>query len=96
MKKEIIRHLHKNFDEYAKRASGGLEFWFARDLQKLLGYDQWRNFEKVIDKAKVAAVTAGLDVLDHFADASKMIIAGKGAEREVNDTALTRHACYLR
>ena len=95
MKHEIVQKLHKNFNEYAQKTEGGLEFWFARDLQVLLGYDQWKNFQKVIEKAKIACQNAGFIVEDQFADVGKMITAGKGAAREIDDIALTRHACYL-
>ena len=95
MKTEIVQKLHKNFNDYAQKTEGGLEFWFARDLQVLLGYDQWKNFQKVIEKAKTACQNAGLVVEDQFADVGKMITAGKGAAREIDDIALTRHACYL-
>lgn len=95
MKHEIVEKLHKNFEDYAQRTEGSLEFWFARDLQILLGYDQWKNFQKVIEKAKIACQNAGLSVADHFADAGKMVLTGSGAKREIDDIALTRHACYL-
>lgn len=95
MKHEIVQKLHKNFDDYTQKTKGALEFWFARDLQILLGYDQWKNFQKVIEKAKIACQNAGLVTEDQFADVGKMIIAGKGAAREIDDIALTRHACYL-
>lgn len=95
MKHEIVQKLHKNFNDYVQKTEDGLEFWFARDLQVLLGYDQWKNFQKVIEKAKIACQNASLAVEDQFADVGKMIIAGKGAAREIDDIALTRHACYL-
>ncbi len=95
MKHEIVQKLHKNFNDYAQKTENGLEFWFARDLQVLLGYDQWKNFQKVIEKAKIASQTTGLVVSDHFADAGKMVLTGSGAKREIDDVALTRHACYL-
>lgn len=71
------------------------ECWSGRDLQKLLGYSLWQNFCKVIEKAKAACENVGQPVTDHFIDVNKMIIAGKGAQREVEDVMLTRYACYL-
>ena len=73
----------------------GVEYRLARELQELLGYTQWRNFETVVDKARTACANAGQAVDDHFADVSKMIDLGKGAQREVVDVELTRYACYL-
>lgn len=93
MKSDIIIQLHKNFEDYSQQIDG-VEFWFARDLQGLLGYAKWENFAKVIDKAKIACQTAGHNVSDHFPGVRKMIQLGKGAEREVEDIALTRYACY--
>lgn len=94
MKNEIIISLHKNFEEYAHQVDGE-EYWFARELQELLGYTQWRNFEQVIDKAKISCQAAGHSVNDHFADVSKTIPMPKGAEKEIEDIMLTRYACYL-
>jgi len=95
MKHEVIQKLHKNFNDYVQKTPEGLEFWFARDLQSLLGYDQWKNFQKVIEKAKIACQTTELLVTDHFADVGKMVLTGSNAKREIDDIALTRHACYL-
>lgn len=94
MKSDIIIQLHKNFEDYAHQVDGE-EFWFARELQVLLGYTQWRNFEQVIDKAKIACQTAGHAVDDHFPDVRKTIPMPKGAEKEIGDLMLTRYACYL-
>ena len=94
MKQDLIGRLHKSFEDCAHQRDG-VEFWLARELQGLLGYTQWRNFEAVIDKAKTACDKAGQAVEDHFADVSKMIDLPKGAQREVDDLALTRYACYL-
>jgi len=94
MKREIISQLHSSF-ELAVNETDGVEYWFARDLQELLGYSQWRNFLLVIDKAKIACTNAGQAVADHFADASNMVDVGSGARREIEDIILTRYACYL-
>lgn len=94
MKSEIIIQLHKNFEDYAHEIDGE-EFWFARDLMGLLGYTKWENFAKVIDKAKISCRTADHSDADHFPDVRKMVDIGSGAEREIDDIALTRYACYL-
>lgn len=94
MKKELIQRLHKSFEDCAHQ-NEGVEFWLARELQELLGYTQWRNFEAVIDKAKMACEKAGQAVSDHFADVSKMVDIGSQTQRPVDDMALTRYACYL-
>ncbi|MEI7620907.1 MAG: DNA damage-inducible protein D [Candidatus Moraniibacteriota bacterium] len=95
MKKEIVQKLHKNFNDYAQETENGFEFWFARDLQFLLGYDQWKNFQKVIEKAKIACQNSKLTIDDHFSEVGKMVGVGSGAKRKIDDVALTRHACYL-
>lgn len=94
MKKEIIAQLHQDFEQVAHQEEN-IEFWYARDLQKLLGYDQWRNFVKVIDKAKEACLQSKSSINSHFADVSKMVSLGAGTQREIDDVKLTRYACYL-
>jgi DNA-damage-inducible protein D len=94
MNHALITRLFHSFEGLAHR-EGELEYWLARELQDLLGYAQWRNFEQVIAKAKEACGNAGQGVPDHFADVSKMVDVGSGARREVEDVALTRYAAYL-
>ena len=71
------------------------EYWSAREFAEVLGYTQYRNFEKVIEKAKLACFNSGHLVEDHFADVSKMVTLGSSAQREVADFLLSRYACYL-
>ncbi len=94
MEKQLIIKLHKNFEDCACEKDG-VEFWYARELQRLLGYERWENFENVIDKAKIACETAKQKVSDHFADVTKTIPMPKGASKEIVDIMLTRYACYL-
>ena len=96
MKKEIIIQLHGSFEKSVQKdQKTGTEFWLARDLQNLLGYSKWENFVKVIEKAQTACKNAGYEPADHFLDVRKMVSLGSGAEREIEDIALTRYACYL-
>jgi DNA-damage-inducible protein D len=94
MKSEKIKELFSDFED-AVIIIDDIECWSARELQKLLGYAQWRNFENIIDKAKESCNNAGENMSYHFADISKMVDIGSGAEKEVNDILLTRYACYL-
>ena len=96
MEKELIVQLHASFEQLVHREEeSGIEFWLARDLQKILDYQTWRSFEQVIEKAVTACRNAGYNPGDHFAEVSKMVPLGSGAEREVSDYMLTRYACYL-
>jgi len=94
MKSEEIKALFAQFEQ-ASAEIEGVECWSARELQKLLGYTQWRNFVKTIEKAKEACKNAGENLAYHFADVSKMVKIGSGAEKEIDDILLTRYACYL-
>src|SRR5215831_16092082 len=83
------------FDAIQQISPYGAEYWSARDLYPLLGYDTWRRFETAIERAKMACTNLGEEVADHFAGAVKVIQAGKGAQMEVSDYALSRFGCYL-
>ncbi len=79
----------KHTDEY------GSEFWFARELQEILQYKEWRNFQKVISTAQIACKISQQSVSDHFVEVNKMVEIGSGAKRKQIDYRLTRYACYL-
>ena len=94
LKSEEIKALFALF-ENASAEIEGVECWSARELQSLLGYTQWRNFVNIIDKAKEACQNAGENIQYHFADVSKMVEIGSGAEKAIEEILLTRYACYL-
>ena len=94
MKKEQIQELFRRFEATASEVEG-IECWSAREMQILLGYSKWENFENVIQKAKESCRNAGEEVSNHFPDVRKTIPMPKGAEKEIDDILLTRYACYL-
>lgn len=95
MQKDIVNSLTENFEAHAQQTDNGIEYWLARDLQHLLGYTEWRNFNAVITKAKTACEVSNHNIADHFVDVTKMVDLGSGSQREVDDIMLTRYACYL-
>ena len=98
MKKDLIVQLHSSFEQCMQtETEGGTNFWLARDLQVLLGYAHWRNFEPVIEKAKTACANSGHEVADHFARARKMVpgIVSGGLAGD-DDVFVHRQAlCYV-
>ncbi|MFM9839573.1 MAG: DNA damage-inducible protein D [Cyclobacteriaceae bacterium] len=94
MKKELIADLFFQFEQVCYDYKG-IECWSARELQQIFNYSEWRNFLKVVDKAKEACSNAGENISDHFVGVNKMIELAKSAQREIDDIALTRYACYL-
>ena len=96
MDKKQIVNLKSRFDAIAHfDKAEGIEFWYARELQPELGYTEWRNFTKVIEKAKISCETAKQVASNHFVDINKMVSIGSDTTREIADMKLTRYACYL-
>ena len=90
-----IVNINNNLDKFKKTTDQGAEYWTARSLQLILGYDKWDNFENVINKAMMACESAGINPNNHFLEIGKMIAIGKGGQRERGDYYLSRIACYL-
>ena len=96
MDKKRVSQIKEQFDlvihsdENAK-----VEFWFARELMSLFGYERWENFDKAISRAMDSCETSGIEVSNHFREVTKMVVLGSGAHRSVKDYMLTRYACYL-
>lgn len=83
------------FDEIVHTTEDGIEYWLARDLQKLLGYARWENFEDAIARAIESCKTIQAKPIDHFREVTKIVNLGSKATREIKDYMLTRYACYL-
>ena len=90
-----IKKENRTFESIKHIDESGIEYWYARELQNVLEYTQWRRFENVINKAKLSCENAGISVIEHFADVGKLSKRANNAEIEIKDYKLTRYACYL-
>jgi DNA-damage-inducible protein D len=94
-KKELSKTVTSIFEQIKHMDENGNEYWSAREFAKALEYVEYRNFIPVINRAKEACLNSGQTIADHFVDMNELIIAGKGAERQVDSIKLSRYACYL-
>lgn len=90
-----IDHTEQTFESIKHINEYGQEFWYARELQKVLEYTDYRNFELSIFKAMDACKNSGSDVTDHFGETTEMVAIGSGARRKLRSYQLSRYACYL-
>jgi DNA-damage-inducible protein D len=95
MEKDRNSEQHSVFEQIKKVDERSIEYWSARDMAKVLEYTDFRNFLKVIDKAKIACKNSGHPVEDHFEDILEMVPIGSGTERPLDSVKLSRYACYL-
>lgn len=95
MSNEIMRYSEETFESIKHVDEYGHEFWYARELQRVLEYTQWRRFADAIERAKLACSNSGYDVTEHFADAGKSSPMPHGGVRILEDYMLSRYACYL-
>ena len=92
---KLLAREYKRFEDIKRFRDDGEEYWLARELSVELGYAQWRNFTKVLDKAKLACKNSGFGIDDHFAEVSKMVEIGSATNRRIIEYELSRYACYL-
>lgn len=93
--KDIVKQHHETFESIRHFDENGNEFWYARELAKVLEYSQYRHFQPVIDRSKEACRNSGYQEGDHFEDILQMVDIGSGAKRPVANMRLSRYACYL-
>ena len=86
---------YKSFESIRKTKDDGTEYWSARDLSEVLQYKEWRNFSKVLDRAKLSCRNSGQEINEHFVEVNKMVQIGSNTERQLLDYELSRYACYL-
>lgn len=92
---DLVKYSEETFESIKHVNEYGQEYWLARELQPILDYSQWRNFNEAIDRAKLACANSGFDPSNHFAEVSKTIPMPKNASKEIPDFMLSRYACYL-
>lgn len=95
MSTELMKYSDQTFEDIKHINEDGQEFWYARELQHVLEYAQWRYMKETVERARLACENSGLNPDDHFAEVRKMVPIGSGAERAVEDYMLSRFACYL-
>lgn len=96
MDKKRVEQAKQQFDLVLhKDDASDVEFWYARELMVLLGYERWENFDKAIQRAMDSCEVSGIAVENHFREVAKMVPLGSGSKRSVKDYMLTRYACYL-
>lgn len=92
---ELEIYHQKTFEEIKHFTEDGIEFWYARELQEILEYKEWRNFLKVISKAKNSVEATQIAINEHFVDVNKTLKMPNNAEKIIDDMILSRYACYL-
>lgn len=95
MSQDLMRYSDQTFEDIKHIDEDGQEFWYARELQRVLEYAQWRYTKEAVERARLACENSGLNPDNHFAEVRKMVPIGSGAERAVEDYMLSRFACYL-
>ena len=92
---EIKEYTKKVFEDIKHIDENGNEYWYARELQNILEYHQWRSIHDLIERAKIACKESQYNINDHFAFYRKMVDIGSNTKRKVLDYKLSRYACYL-
>ncbi|MEW8613101.1 MAG: hypothetical protein AB2610_08130 [Candidatus Thiodiazotropha sp.] len=90
-KDQIINQLN-----FLRHMANGAEYWLAREMQSILGYSEWRNFENAIERAKASCVSSGKRIENHFVDVTKMVPVGSDSKRQIEDLPIEPHIKNIR
>ena len=95
MSNQLTNYTEKIFENIKHIDENGNEYWYARELQKILEYQRWDKFCNVINDAIDACKTSNYSVMNHFSQVGKMVEIGSKTSRKIKDYKLSRYACYL-
>ena len=96
MDKKRVGQIKEQFDLVIHSdENANIEFWYARELMSLLGYERWNNFDKAVSRAMDSCESGGIEVSDHFREVAKMVPLGSGSQRKIKDYMLTRLRCFF-
>ena len=92
---ELKEYTERLFEDIKHIDESGNEFWYARELQKVLKYKEWRNFNKILNRAKEACKNSEININSQLVEVNKLSKRNNNTYVTIQDYKLSRYACYL-